>query len=92
MMSKRGDKRMLEKRDIVILMLQRQNSGSYIQKVLSESNIACYMDESDGYFDTIEIDVFLNLLKIVDNKKRDTELISVLIHLFLASVRMSLHK
>ncbi len=75
---KRGDKRMLEKRDIVILMRSVKTAGAIYQKVLSESNIACYMDESDGYFDTIEIDVFLNLLKIVDNKKRDTELISVL--------------
>ena len=75
---KRGEARALKKSDIVILMRGVKNTGAVYQKVLSESNIPCYTDESDGYFDTTEIDVFLNILKIVDNSRQDTELISAL--------------
>ena len=36
------------------------------------------VDDSGGYFDTIEIQVFLNLLKVIDNKRQDLPLLSVL--------------
>ena len=28
-------------------------------------------DDSDGYFDTIEINVFMNLLSVIDNRMQD---------------------
>ncbi|MCI8630940.1 MAG: UvrD-helicase domain-containing protein, partial [Firmicutes bacterium] len=55
------EKRTLKKRDIVILMRGVKGTGAIYQRVLSENNIPCFTDESDGYFDTVEIDVFLNL-------------------------------
>ena len=70
--------RPLEKRDIVILMRGVRNTAEVYQKVLSERDIPCYMDENDGYFDTIEIETFLNLLKVIDNSRQDVPLISVL--------------
>lgn len=70
--------RPLEKRDIVILMRGVRNTAEVYQEVLSEKDIPCYMDENDGYFDTIEIETFLNLLKVIDNSRQDVPLISAL--------------
>ena len=75
---KQGKYRKLEKRDIVILMRGVKGTGAIYQKVLSDCDIPCYIDESDSYFDTIEIEVFLNLLKVIDNSRQDVPLISVL--------------
>ncbi len=46
------EKRTLKKRDIVILMRGVKGTGAIYQRVLSENNIPCFTDESDGYFDT----------------------------------------
>lgn len=76
--SKQGRERPLEKRDIVILMRSVQNHAEEFYNVLMDQNIAAYIDSSDGYFDTIEINNVINLLSIIDNKKQDVPLIGVL--------------
>ncbi|MBQ3123729.1 MAG: helicase-exonuclease AddAB subunit AddA [Firmicutes bacterium] len=76
--AKKGEYRKVENKDIVILMRGVKNSGAVFQKVLSDNDIPAYMDDSDGYFDTVEVEVFLNLLKLVDNRRQDLPLISVL--------------
>lgn len=70
--------RKLEKKDIVVLMRGVKSTGAVFRKILTDNDIPAYMDDSDGYFDTVEIDVFLNLLKLVDNFRQDIPLISVL--------------
>lgn len=75
---KKGEYRPLEKKDITLLMRGVKSSGTVFQKVLTDNDIPAYMEDSDGYFDTVEVEVFLNLLKLIDNMKQDVPLISVL--------------
>ncbi|MBR5756959.1 MAG: PD-(D/E)XK nuclease family protein, partial [Firmicutes bacterium] len=53
-------------------------SGEVFYKALSDADIPVYLDRSEGYFDTVEIQVFLNLLRLIDNRKQDIPLLSVL--------------
>lgn len=76
--SKKGIERTLEKRDIVILMRGVKNYGDVFQKVLTENNIPAYIDDNEGFFDTIEINAFLSALYIIDNPKQDIQLLTLL--------------
>ena len=64
--------------DIAILMRSVKSSAEKYCEVLADNDISAFIDESGGYFDTVEIDVFMNLLKVIDNRRRDIPLISVL--------------
>lgn len=76
--AKKQCERPITKKDIVILMRGTKNYAEVFQEIFTEQDIPSYVDDSGGYFDTIEIQVFLNLLKIIDNKQQDIPLISVL--------------
>ncbi len=76
--SKRGIERPLEKGDIVILLRGIKNYGDIFYKTLSDNNLPAYVDDNDGYFDTMEINMFLSLLEIIDNEKQDIPLITVM--------------
>lgn len=76
--AKRGGVRKLANKDIVILLRGVKGYAEIYYDALMKEGIPAYVDTSDGYFDTLEIDVFLNLLKIIDNKKQDIPLLSVL--------------
>lgn len=76
--AKRGEERPLTKRDIVILMRSQKNYADKFQQVLMEQDIPSHINDSDGYFDTLEIEIFLNLLRVIDNRRQDIPLISVL--------------
>ncbi len=43
-----------------------------------EAGIPLYIDDKDGYFDTIEINVALALLSVIDNKRQDVPFIALL--------------
>ncbi len=75
---KRGIERPLRLHDIVLLMRGTKNYADIFYQALKNSGIDSFVDESDGYFDTIEISVFMNLLSVIDNKQQDVPLISVL--------------
>ena len=75
---KKNCQRAVTKRDIVILMRGTKNYADVFQEIFTELDIPSYVDDSGGYFDTIEIQVFLNLLKVIDNKRQDLPLLSVL--------------
>jgi len=70
--------RPLEKRDIVILLRSVKNYGDIFYKTLQENNLPSYVDDNEGYFDTIEINTFLELLNVIDNEKQDIPLLTVL--------------
>lgn len=70
--------RPVQKKDIVILMRGTKNYADVFQEILTEQDLPAYVDDSGGYFDTVEIQVFLNLLKTIDNKQQDLPLISAL--------------
>ena len=76
--SKRGIERPLQKGDIVILMRGIKNYGDIFYKILTDNNLPAYVDDNDGYFDTMEINIFLSLLDIIDNEKQDIPLLTVM--------------
>lgn len=65
-------------KDIVILFRSLKDSINIYYEVLMSEGIPCYMDAGDGYFDTVEISLFLNLLRLIDNKKQDIPLLSIM--------------
>jgi len=76
--SKKQCVRPVEMKDIVILMRSTKNFADVYQEVFRDLDIPSYVDESSGFFDTVEIQVFLNLLTIIDNMQQDVPLISVM--------------
>ncbi len=68
----------LEKRDIAVVMRKIRSKASIFYDVFKRFGIESYLDEEKSYFDTIEINVMLNLLSIIDNGKQDIPFISVL--------------
>lgn len=70
--------RPLEEKDIVILRRSVESSADVYQKVLKSRGFDTTVQGNDGYFDTVEIGIFVDLLRVVDNIKRDVALIGVL--------------
>ena len=55
-----------------------RNYGDVFYKILTENNLPAYVDDNDGFFDTIEINTFMALLAIIDNQKQDIPLLTVM--------------
>ena len=70
--------RPIEYRDIVILSRAVKNWADVFYEVLSEEGIPVYTEDSGGYFDTLEIKLLVDLLKLIDNRRQDLPLMSVL--------------
>lgn len=76
--SKKGIERPLQKGDVVILMRGIKNYGDIFYKTLTDNNLPAYVDDNDGYFDTMEINIFMSLLALIDNEKQDIPLLTVM--------------
>lgn len=70
--------RKLEYKDIVVLLRTTQNWAQSFLEVFVTEGIPTYADANTGYFEAIEVNMFLNLLRIIDNKRQDTPLLSVM--------------
>ena len=75
---KAGVEREIGLHDMVILLRGVKNYADVYRNILKENGIDSFVDDSEGYFDTMEINVFMNLLSVIDNKMQDVPLISVL--------------
>lgn len=75
---KQGLTRPLENRDVVILLRGAKNYGDLYYQALMQAGIPAFVDAGDGYFDALEIQVFLNVLRVIDNRKQDVALLSAL--------------
>ncbi len=73
-----GGYRNVEFKDIVILMRAPNQRASILEDVLSQIDIPVYSDSGGDYFATYEIDVVMNLLKVIDNPVQDIPLVSVM--------------
>lgn len=73
-----GTYRLAQYRDIVILTRSLKGWTSVFAEVLQAEGIPTYTSNKEGYFETLEIGVLLNYLKILDNKCQDVPLASVL--------------
>ncbi len=63
--------------DIVILVRSGTNMDIYARALMNRG-LPAYVSGGEGFYETPEIEVFMDLLKIIDNRRRDKELISVL--------------
>ena len=64
--------------DIAVLLRGTRGVADIYAEALKREGIASYIDAGEGYFETMEIEVFMNLLRVIDNRRRDVPLISVL--------------
>ena len=71
-------------RDIVILLRSTKNKANIFEKELTNQNINVYSDTSQEYLESYEIQVIMDLLKIIDNPYQDIPLV----HVMLSSIGM----
>lgn len=70
--------RKIDYKDIVILSRAVSNIPTIYEETFRREGIPFYFEGGTGYFDTIEIQVMINLLKIIDNIRQDIPLLSVM--------------
>ncbi|MEQ8174442.1 MAG: helicase-exonuclease AddAB subunit AddA [Syntrophomonadaceae bacterium] len=68
----------LQYKDIVILLRATRSWGPVMWQTLTEQGIPAFADMNTGYFEAIEIQVVLNLLRLIDNRRQDIPLLSVM--------------
>lgn len=65
-------------RDFAILLRGNAAAARTYAQTLSLQGIPCYAQLTGGYFASIEVTVFLNLLRLLDNRRQDIPLLSIL--------------
>lgn len=70
--------RPLEYRDMVVLMRSTRNSITAFWDVFAAEGIPVYADLGSGYFESSEITLVLNLLRLIDNRRQDIPLLSIM--------------
>lgn len=73
-----GDYRDISYKDIVILLRATKNWSPIFMEVFLDEGIPVYCDDSSGYFDVLEVKVFLDLLMLIDNKRQDIPLLAAM--------------
>lgn len=75
--AKAGQLRKVTLRDFAVIA--RNNSTvENVERYLNNEGIAAYGEGSGRYFETVEVQVFVNLLRITDNMRQDIPLISAM--------------
>lgn len=64
--------------DFAILLRGNATAARTYARTLTLQGIPCYAQLTGGYFESIEVTVFLNLLRLLDNRRQDIPLISIL--------------
>ena len=75
---KTGQPRDTEYRDICILLRTARNQAEVVARTLAEEGIPAYTALSGGYFEALEVQVLLDLMRLVDNRRQDLALLSVM--------------
>lgn len=65
-------------RDIVILTRSVKGWSDVFSTVLNEEGIPTYAGKTEGYFETFEVSLLLDYLKVLDNLRQDLPLAAVL--------------
>ncbi|MBQ2661575.1 MAG: helicase-exonuclease AddAB subunit AddA [Clostridia bacterium] len=73
-----GESRPYRYCDFAILHHSPRNIASHFVKTLASEGIPALSDHSGDYFDAVEVQIFMNLLRIIDNRRQDIPLVSVL--------------
>ena len=72
-----GDPRPYRYGDFAILLRSMTNARVFA-RTLALAGIPCYAQLTGGYFESVEVMVVLNLLRVIDNRRQDIPLLSVL--------------
>lgn len=73
-----GSYRPVEPRDIVILLRAPSSKAAIYEKALMSKGIGANAEISNNFFDALEIQTMMSLLKIIDNPLQDIPMITVL--------------
>lgn len=76
--SGKSETRTTEFKDIVILLRSPLNWAGIFEERFKKEDIPFYFDGGRGYYETLEVQVLLNVLKLMDNMRQDIPLISVM--------------
>ncbi len=79
---KTGTYRAARYSDIVILTRSPKHWNKPLAKALNQAGIPTYMNSKEGYFQTYEIQLVLNYLRILDNPRQDIPLTAVMTSAF----------
>lgn len=70
--------RHIDYKDIVVLLRTTQEWAQIFTETFTAEGIPTYADVNSGYFQAVEVNIFINLLKVIDNKRQDIPLLSVM--------------
>lgn len=70
--------RKITPKDIIILLRATTNIAPIYEKELADLNLPVFSDSSSQYLDTMEIQIIVSILKIINNPKQDIPLVTVL--------------
>ncbi len=73
-----GKMRPLRYGDIVILLRSSSGIDEVFQEVLGRQEIPCFISSRTGYFETSEVQIILQLLRVLDNPLQDIPLFGVM--------------
>lgn len=65
-------------KDIVVLLRATRSWSQVFGDVFAQYGLPLYSDVGGGYFDALEIEIFMALLKLIDNSHQDLPLMTVL--------------
>lgn len=71
------EERPLEYRDIAIILRSMKQANDYVT-TFAQMGIPCYAQASGGFFDSIEVMLALDILRVIDNRRQDIPLLSVM--------------
>ncbi|MCL2695592.1 MAG: UvrD-helicase domain-containing protein, partial [Clostridiales bacterium] len=71
------DRHAYQFKDFVVLLRTSTHMRAWAQ-TLAAAGIPCFVQLTGGYFDAIEVQVLENLLRVLDNRRQDIPLLSVL--------------
>ena len=60
------------------MLLRAGTDAQTVSQTLSQQGIPCYAQSSGGYFDAIDVQILKNLLSLINNRRQDVPLLSVL--------------
>ena len=64
--------------DFAVMLRSAKSSAAIFVKTLTDSGIPAYSEEQESAFDSLEVKILLNMLRIIDNPALDIPLLSVL--------------
>ena len=75
---KSGDYRPARYRDIVVLLRTTRNTANVFLEEFRAMGIPAYADLGTGYFEAVEVETMMSLLRVIDNPRQDIPLAAVM--------------